>query len=79
MFGEHVGDDVVWIAQGLELNVLGHGSTLFKAQDDFERVMRDEMMLAVEKGRPLDSIGPAPQRFFEMWAQGSLAFTVTFL
>lgn len=57
MFVEAVGDDEVWIAKCVEVNVCASGGTITEAIENFAQTLRGEFVLARELGiSPLSNI-----------------------
>jgi predicted RNA-binding protein (virulence factor B family) len=62
-------DDGVWIAQGIEFDVVARGSNPADAAKRFDAKMGAELVMSLELGdkRPLAGVGPAPKKFWRMF------------
>lgn len=58
----------VWVAQGLEYDIVGQGKSLKEAIKAFERTCVGQIAIDVEHGsRPLEGIEQAPAEIWEMF------------
>jgi hypothetical protein len=58
----------VWVAQGLEYDIVAQGKSLKEAIKAFERTCVGQIAIDVEHGnRPLDGIEQAPEQFWDMF------------
>ena len=71
-------DGDLWIAQGIEYDIAAYADSLSQAVSKFERALIANLAMNVELGRPgLEKIGPAPQRFRELFEQAPFAISAT--
>ena len=58
-------EGTVWIAQGLEYDVMAEASSLPEAHQRFAAKVASEIVMALEA--PFTAVGPAPQKFWKMF------------
>ncbi len=62
-----------WAAQCLEYDIAAQARTLADLRYELERVLLSHVVVATELGRaPFEGLGPAPQRFWDMYAASSM-------
>ena len=60
----------VWIAQALEVNIMAQAPTPRELPYAFMRAIVENFLIAEQLGQnPLTDIGPAPQRFHQMFEE----------
>lgn len=62
-----------WSAQCLEYDVAAQARTLPELRYELERVLTSHVLISLENDRaPFDSLKPAPQQFWDMYAAAKL-------
>jgi hypothetical protein len=62
-----------WTAQCLEYDIAAQAKTLPELRHELERVIVSHLVVSDELGRPaFANIGPAPQRFWKMYASSNM-------
>src|SRR5436189_4902715 len=65
LFEEEVGNCKLWVAQGLEYDIVAQGKTIEAARTAFERTFMTQVCIDIEHERkPFQSVGRAPQPYF---------------
>ena len=61
--------DGFWIAQGLEYDIVAHGSTSDEASNNFNKKFGAELAISMEVGdpSPLSGVPRAPQEFWDRY------------
>ncbi|HKO06445.1 MAG TPA: hypothetical protein VJ487_01930 [Alphaproteobacteria bacterium] len=66
-----------WSAQCLEYDITAQAKTLPDLQYELQRVLISQMAVSIEVGiAPFEDIGPAPQRFWEMYEGAKLRLEI---
>lgn len=63
----------IWVAQGLEVDVCAQGKSEQEARLNFVSTINLERSEARDRSRDLFDIGPAPQEFFDLWDDDTVA------
>jgi hypothetical protein len=61
--------DGIWIAQGLEYDIVAHGATSDEASKNFNKKFGAELAISIELGdpSPLSGVPRAPQEFWDRY------------
>jgi hypothetical protein len=66
-----------WISQGLDHDIVAQARTLPDVRYEFEKMVVAYMVLADHAGEePLAHIGPAPQKFWDMYERSDMTIKV---
>ena len=62
-------EDGIWIAQCLQFDITARGKTPPEAAKRFDAKVGAELIMSLDVGdkSPLAGVGPAPQKFWQMW------------
>lgn len=71
LYQEAAGDQLVWIAQCLNHDIVAYGASVVEAQRSFQSTLASEIAVAIARGQtPLQAVEPAPAHFQKMWKEG---------
>ena len=66
-------EEGVWIAQGVEFDIIAHAKDVGSLSDAFQRAILENILITQHLGRaPLQGIGPAPEKFRSMFESARL-------